>query len=193
MIRLLLVHDKPLLRSALASLMDRHPDIHVATASSWEEAARAGHGSPEADVCLVDLDSRDCPGPEPDGAALLVLLEGGRPGLLRQASEARALGFVSKDAAPELLLDAVRQVAQKKPFVDDALARDFLRAAQMPLTRRELSVLALAADGAPVSEIAATLSLARGTVRNYLAAVIHKTGARNRVDAIRIARTAGWV
>ncbi|SFC89678.1 response regulator transcription factor [Streptomyces aidingensis] len=192
MIRLLLVHDKPLLRSALASLMDRHPDIQVATAS-WEEADGAAPGSRPADVCMVDLDSRGRCRPAPTGAALLVLLEGGRPGLVRRASEARALGFVSKEAAPELLLDAVRQVAQHRPFVDDTLARDFLRAAQMPLTGRELSVLALAAEGAPVAEIAAVLSLARGTVRNYLAAVIHKTGARNRVDAIRIARAAGWV
>jgi two-component system response regulator DesR len=61
------------------------------------------------------------------------------------------------------------------------------------LTNRELEVLELAAEGAPVSEIARTLYLSLGTVRNYLSAATAKTGARNRVDAIRIARQAGWL
>ena len=63
----------------------------------------------------------------------------------------------------------------------------------MPLTPRELSVLALAAEGASVSEIARSLHLCNGTVRNYMAAINRKTGARNRVDAIRISRGAGWL
>ena len=63
----------------------------------------------------------------------------------------------------------------------------------MPLTRRELSVLSLSAEGASVTEIARSLHLCNGTVRNYLAAITRKTGARNRVDAIRISRVAGWV
>ena len=58
---------------------------------------------------------------------------------------------------------------------------------------RELEVLGLAAEGSSVAEIANRLYLARGTVRNYLSAVITKTGARNRIDAIRIARRDGWL
>lgn len=81
---------------------------------------------------------------------------------------------------------------QGERFIDDTLALGFLQAAEMPLTRRELSVLSLAANGAPIAEIAATLFLSKGTVRNYMASVIRKVGARNRVDAIRIAQGAGW-
>lgn len=63
----------------------------------------------------------------------------------------------------------------------------------MPLSPRELSVLARAAEGDSIAEIARALHLASGTVRNYMAAVTRKTGARNRIDAIRISRRAGWV
>lgn len=63
----------------------------------------------------------------------------------------------------------------------------------VPVTTRELLVLSCAAEGATVTEIAARLFLSVGTVRNYLSAVIRKSGARNRVDAIRIAREAGWL
>ncbi|OMI37941.1 LuxR family two component transcriptional regulator [Streptomyces sparsogenes DSM 40356] len=63
----------------------------------------------------------------------------------------------------------------------------------MPLTERELSVLSLAAEGASIPEIARSLHLSNGTIRNYMAAITRKTGARNRVDAIRISQGEGWV
>ena len=61
------------------------------------------------------------------------------------------------------------------------------------LSTRELEVLGLAAEGESVEDIAKRLYLSGGTVRNYLSAVIFKTGARNRLDAIRIVRKAGWL
>ncbi len=201
MIRILLVHDAYLMRSALASLVGVAEDIEVKTAS-WNDAAEKARCR-RNDVCLIDADDR---GPVPlalaaklvcqeasASAVLLVLAEIGRPGQLREAYDARALGYVSKDAPPERLITAIRRVARGERFVDDALAFDFLQAAEIPLTARERNVLSLAAEGAPVSEIAGRLLLAEGTVRNYLAAGIRKTGARNRLDAIRIARSAGWV
>jgi two-component system response regulator DesR len=84
-------------------------------------------------------------------------------------------------------------VAQGEQFVDTSLGWDFLQAARVPLTERELSVLSLASQGASVAEIAGDLHLTNGTVRNYLSAITRKTGARNRVDAIRISQKAGWV
>jgi two-component system response regulator DesR len=200
-IQILLLSDALLLRSALASLVGGAPDIDVTTASS-DEAAKAVRSHP-ADVCVIDADGG---GPfhlaavagkireeASAGLDLLVIAEKGKPGVLREAYDAHALGYVSRDAPPERFLDAIREVAQGKRFVDVSLAYDFLQAAEMPLTRRELNVLSLAANGATVPEIARRLVLAEGTVRNYLAAVNRKIGARNRVDAIRIARSTGWV
>ncbi|MGH3994064.1 MAG: helix-turn-helix domain-containing protein, partial [Pseudonocardiaceae bacterium] len=65
--------------------------------------------------------------------------------------------------------------------------------ADCPLTSREVEVLRLAADGADAVEIAARLFLSAGTVRNYLTTIVSKLNARNRVDAVRLARNAGWV
>lgn len=77
--------------------------------------------------------------------------------------------------------------------MDVALAVAALAAKPNPLTPREFEVLRLAAAGATGPEIAARLRLSPGTVRNYLSKVISKTGARTRVDAVRIARDAGWI
>ena len=62
-----------------------------------------------------------------------------------------------------------------------------------PLSEREHDMLAATARGQSVSDIAATLYLSEGTVRNYLSEAIHKLGARNRVEAARIAQERGWL
>jgi two-component system response regulator DesR len=201
-IRVLLVHDACLVRSVLAEWLRRDPELRVDDAPWRSAPGRARSLRP--DVCAVDLDCCDTYGIPPLGdlcrrgtgakpARLLVLASANRPGLLKRALEAGALGYVDKEGAPERLVHGIRRVAQGERFVDDSLGLGFLRAAEMPLTRRELSVLSLAAAGASVAEIAGNLHLSHGTVRNYIAAITRKTGARNRIDAIRISQGEGWL
>ncbi|MFC7308506.1 LuxR C-terminal-related transcriptional regulator [Streptomyces monticola] len=202
MIRVLLVHDSCLMRSALAERLARETDLEVFHVPWRSAGVRARSLRPN--VCVADLHCAEPYGLAPLGeltgrtagagaCPLLVLSTADRPGLLRRAAEAGALGYVDEASPPEQLLTAIRQVAAGRRFVDDSLGFGFLRASQMPLTQRELSVLSLAAGGASIAEIARSLHLSNGTVRNYMAAITRKTGARNRVDAIRISRGEGWV
>lgn len=200
-IRVLLVHDSSLVRSVLAEWLSREPDLGVDDAP-WQ-AAPGRARSLRPDVCAADLDYTGRYGIPPLGELcgrggerqprLLVLATADRPGLLRRAVEAGALGYVDKAGSPERLVRGIRCVAAGERFVDNTLGLGFLKASQIPLTRRELSVLSLAAEGASIAEIAGSLHLSRGTVRNYMAAITRKTGARNRVDAIRISQGEGWL
>ncbi|MCZ9341037.1 response regulator transcription factor, partial [Streptomyces sp. TRM76130] len=122
----------------------------------------------------------------------VVLATPSRPGVLRRAFDGGASGLVDKNAPAQRLITAVHAVAKGERFLDGTLTVALLEGAEMPLTNRELSVLSLAAQGAPMAEIAARLHLSRGTIRNYMATAIRKVGARNRVDAIRILQNAGW-
>ncbi|CAL9625358.1 MULTISPECIES: response regulator transcription factor [unclassified Streptomyces] len=206
MIRVLLVHDVRILRCALAALVGAEPDME-AEAASWKDAVRPVRGH-AADVCVVDADMAgrtsldelarfaDHPGTAgypPRPHRLLALVSQDCPGALRRALDAGASGFVCKDALPEQLVRGIRRVADGERFVDNALAQTLLRASEVPLSQRELTVLSAAAEGAPVPEIARRLGLSTGTVRNYMSAITRKTGARNRVDAIRISQGAGWL
>lgn len=182
------------------SLLEGEQDIKI-EATSWRGALDE-KGFQGVDVCMADAEGDGLErlsavrGTGVDGGgdgSLVVLAQAGKPGLLRKAVSAKALGYVSKDASRDRLLTAIRQVASGHRYVDETLAVDFLHAAEVPLTPRELTVLSLAAEGAPVPEIARTLHLTRGTVRNYMAAITRKTGARNRIDAIRISQRAGWL
>jgi two-component system response regulator DesR len=98
-----------------------------------------------------------------------------------------------KDGPVEALVQAIRDVLDGRQVIDPALTAAALRVGPDPLSPRERDVLAAAADGSSVAEIAARLFLSEGTVRNYLSSAIQKVGARNRLDAIRIAEQSGWL
>ncbi|MGW6846241.1 response regulator transcription factor [Streptomyces sp. NPDC054958] len=202
MTKVLVLHSVCLVRSALAALLRCEGDFDVTTAG-WRAASRQAEFL-RPDVVVVDL---DCPGVSdalgadagvarllpPSPTPLLVLARADLPGTLRRALRTQALGYVDKDGSPARLVRAIVKVAAGERFIDATLASAFMEADPMPLSPRELSVLARAAEGDSIAEIARALHLASGTVRNYMAAVTRKTGARNRVDAIRISRRAGWV
>lgn len=78
-------------------------------------------------------------------------------------------------------------------MIDPSLAAAALAEGADPLTGREREVLNAAADGSVNAEIARRLLLSEGTVRNYLSTAIQKTGARNRAEAVLIAREKGWL
>jgi len=201
MIRLLLADDQSLIRSALAALLDLEDDFSV--------VAQVGRGDevvPAAlertpDVALLDVEMPGMDGIAAAGALtgqvpacrVIILTSFGRPGYLRRAMEAGALGYVVKDAPAEQLADAVRRVYRGERVVDPALAAATLAGGPSPLTGRERDVLVAARHGATIADIARKLFLSEGTVRNYLSAAIAKTGTRNRVEAVRVADERGWL
>lgn len=200
-IRVLLVEDLGLVRGALAALLADAPDIEVIGQLEGGAGVVRAAAAQLPDVIVVDVDVSS-----PQGVAtidqlrerlpesrVLALAAAARPGAARAALDAGVLGVLDKDAEPERLRDSIRQVAVGTRCIDPELAVASLCMAANPLTARELSVLRLAAGGASVLEIAESLSLSSGTVRNYLSRAVAKTGGRSRIDAIRIAREASWL
>jgi len=200
-IRLLLADDQELVRSALCALLDLEEDFEiVASVGRGDEVAHAAIEH-RPDVALLDI---EMPGLDGLAAAavladrlpscrVVMLTTFGRAGYLRRAMEAGAVGFVIKDAPAEVLAAAIRRVMAGERVVDPQLAAATLATGDSPLTPRERDVLSVARSGASVAEIAATLYLSEGTVRNYLSAAIAKTSARNRLDALRVADERGWL
>ncbi len=199
--RIVLVDDHALVRSGLKALLDAEPDLEVTG-----EAGDGAQGVEIAlerhpDVVLMDVEMPGGDGIEATarireqhpGVRVLVVTTFGRPGYLRRAMQAGASGFVVKDTPAHALADAVRRVHAGLRVVDAALAADSLVLGDSPLTPRETEVLRAAESGATVAQLARTLHLSEGTVRNHLSAAIGKTTARNRADAVRVARDAGWL
>jgi len=200
-IRVLLADDQSLVRGALAALLSLEPDLEVvAEVGRGDEVVAAARES-KPDVALLDVEMPGLDGiaaaaalrTEVPSVKVAILTTFGRPGYLRRAMEAGALGFVVKDAPADELAEAVRRVATGLRVVDPTLAAATLAGGSSPLTARERDVLVAARDGATVADIAGRLFLSEGTVRNYLSAAITKTNTRNRVEALRTAEANGWL
>jgi two-component system response regulator DesR len=201
MIRVLIAEDQGMVRGALASLLSLEGDIEVVAEVERGDEVLAAAERTRPDVALLDIEMPGCDGITA-GAELvkalpatrvLILTTFGRPGYLRRALEQGASGFLLKDAPARELAAAVRAVAAGLRAVDPALAAAALAEGESPLTAREGEVLAAAASHDSAGDIASALHLSEGTVRNYLSASIRKLGARNRGEAIEVAREKGWL
>jgi two-component system response regulator DesR len=200
-IRILIAEDMEMIRAALVALLSRETDMEVVAeldrGDKVVEAAIATH----PDVAVLDL---DMPGLDGLSAAellrtqvpdcqVLVLTGLSQPGHLLRALKVHVRGFILKDAPAAKLAEGVRAVAAGQRVIDPELLAGALETGESPLTSREVDVLRAAASGFSTEQIAEKLSLSSTTVRNYLSNAIAKLGGRNRIDAIRIARDAGWL
>jgi two-component system response regulator DesR len=102
-------------------------------------------------------------------------------------------GCLVTDSPAGFLVEAIRQMAAGGRVLDPGLAFSVAGSRPSPLTLREAEALRAAAKGFTTTEISVSLCLTVGTVRNYLSRAIAKLGARNRVEAIRIADESGWL
>ncbi|MEU1388865.1 MULTISPECIES: response regulator transcription factor [unclassified Nonomuraea] len=201
MIRVMLAEDQGMIRGALASLLGLEPDIEVVGEAADGNEAVAVALAVTPDIALLDI---EMPGKDGltaaaeiaarvPGCRVMILTTFGRPGYLRTAMEAGAVAFLVKDSPAKDLAAAIRRVQAGERVIDPGLAAAALSAGPNPLSARERDVLAAAADGSTIGDVARRLHLSEGTVRNYLSSAIQKTHARNRIEAVRRARAQGWV
>jgi two-component system response regulator DesR len=188
-IRLVIIADSGHVRGALRAVLARERDIEVSATTQ------------QPDVAIIDMDmpggrwlaaarrvAYDAP-----GCATIALIARPTPRALQQALQVQVRGFASKQLPPGELVEMIRQVAGGDRVIDPKSALAARSVARNPLTAREVEVLRLAADGLSSKAIGLRLFLTDGTVRNHMSAILRKTGARNRLDAIRRAQDAGWL
>ncbi len=203
-IRVVIAEDQGMVLGALAALLEIEGDITVvARARNGKEALHAVLAH-KPDVFITDIEMPEMTGLDVAaelnrqrpangvGARVIILTTFARAGYLRRALDAGASGYLLKDMRAEELADAVRRVQQGLRVIDPELATEAWGEPD-PLTDRERQVLRLAGEGTSSIDIATSLGLSEGTVRNYLSEAISKLGAANRVEAARMARTKGWL
>jgi two-component system, NarL family, response regulator DesR len=201
MIRILLAEDQAMVRGALVALLSLEADMEIVAEVARGDEVVAAAVAAKPDVALLDI---EMPGSDGLTAAaevhaklpacrILMLTTFGRPGYLRRAMESGVVGFLLKDAPAAQLSSAIRRAMVGERVVDPLLAVSALSEGVSPLTERERDVLAAAAHGASIAEIAASLYLSEGTVRNYLSVAMQKLNAHNRIEAAHIAEEKGWL
>lgn len=206
MITVLLADDQAMIRQAFSALLGLEPDIDVVGQAGdvVETIRKVAELRPE--VVLLDVQMPSPGDPHADGidacatimkaqpgTKVIILTTFGRPGYLRRAMEAGAVGYMVKDAPAEQLIEGIRRVHAGLRVVDPVLAAASLSIGASPLTTRETEVLSAAASGASTASIAREVFLSEGTVRNHLSSAMGKLGAGTRAEAVRIATENGWL
>ncbi|MFX4273049.1 response regulator [Propionibacteriaceae bacterium Y1685] len=197
-LRLMLVDDHPVVRQGLRAVFGSFDDIEVVAEAS--DGAQALHllRVTEVDCVLMDLQMPGVDGVTatrqitalPDGPAVLVLTTYDSDADIIAAVDAGASGYLLKDAAPELIMDAARRAARGEsalaPEVADRL-KHRTRSSQT-LTRREVEILELLAGGATNRAMAKELFISEATVKTHLVHIFDKLGVDNRTTAVATAR-----
>jgi DNA-binding NarL/FixJ family response regulator len=206
-VRVLLVDDQRLMREGLRTLLELHHDLHVVGEAGDGIEAERRVAELQPNVVLMDLRM-----PRLDGVTatqriklrwpdvqILVLTTFDEDELVFRSIEAGASGYLLKDVGSDVLADAVRAASRGEAPLEPSVARKILGklrsgggSARSPVTEglpneslseRELDILRLLGHGASNRQIAASLALTEGTVKNYISAILAKTGLHDRTQA----------
>jgi DNA-binding NarL/FixJ family response regulator len=214
MIRLLLVDDQRLMREGLRTLLELESDFEILGEAGDGQAALDAYDTLQPDVVLMDIRMPVLDGVEATrrilarhaGARIIILTTFDDDASVFDGLRAGARGYLLKDLSGQELASAVRTVAGGGALIEPSVARKVLAefsrlgpssrptpALAEPLSERELDVLRLVAEGLSNKEIGLKLSLAEGTVKNYVTNVLQKIGARDRTQAALRARELGLI
>jgi DNA-binding NarL/FixJ family response regulator len=207
-IRVLIVEDQTLMRHGLKTILDLEPGLRVVGEAADGEAGVHMALDLYPDVILMDVRMPKLNGIEATEAIcsvwpeakVIILTTFGRDDYVFQGVRAGALGFLLKDTPADNLIQTIRRIHAGEVFIQPEIASRMLRELISPhatliepLTEREREVLVLLAQGHSNREIAASLVLAEGTVKNHVSNILSKLQAENRTQAADIARRYGLV
>ncbi|HYF65392.1 MAG TPA: response regulator transcription factor [Herpetosiphonaceae bacterium] len=205
-IRIVVADDHPVVRDGLVAILGTQPDFLVVGEAADGAGALAQVAAERPDILLLDLAM-----PGLDGVAVLQRLQAsGSPTRslvftafdtderILGAVRAGAQGYLLKGAPREELFSAIRTIRAGGSTLQPLVASKLLRQVQAPaaaaaLTEREAEVLRLLASGLPNKLIAAELSITQRTAKFHVSAILQKLGARNRTEAVTLARGRGLI
>ena len=211
--RILLVDDQRLMRDGLRTLLELEGDLEVVGEAADGTEALESYAAVRPDVVLMDVRMPKMDGVEATRrvidrwptARVIILTTFDDDEYVFEGLRAGARGYLLKDVSGHELAEAVRTVAAGGALIEPSIARkvlsEFARLAPParppeeglpePLSEREREVLQALALGLSNREIAIRLSLAEGTVKNYVTSILQKLGVRDRTQAAVRARELG--
>lgn len=197
--KLLVAEDQSMLRDALCQLLLMEDDVDEILQASDGEQAIGKLKMESPDVAILDVEMPKKSGldvlewiREHKDLKVIIVTTFKRVGYFERAVKAGVDAYVLKDRSTSELMSTIHTVlAGKKEYSPELM--ESMISQDNPLSPQEKRILQLISLGKSNQDIADTLYLSNGTVRNYTTSIFNKLSANNRVEAARIAKDKGWL
>ncbi|EMF0088623.1 response regulator transcription factor [Enterococcus hirae] len=201
MIKLYLAEDQQLLNTALTMILNLETDFEVIGSATDGDTALSDIIKLKPNIVLLDIEMPKLTGLEiakqlrllKQDVKIMVLTTFAQEHYFQQALQNNVNGYMLKDSPSEELIRSIRSIMAGDTIFSPELVIQSFITKKNPLTPRELEILTLLKTGISTQQIAQTLFLSEGTVRNYISAILSKTASRSRIEAINFAIKQGWI
>lgn len=201
MIKLYLAEDQQLLNTALTMILNLETDFEVIGSATDGDTALSDIIKLKPNIVLLDIEMPKLTGLEiakrlrllKQDVRIMVLTTFAQEHYFQQALQNNVNGYMLKDSPSEELIRSIRSIMAGDTIFSPGLVIQSFITQKNPLTPRELEILTLLKTGISTQQIAQTLFLSEGTVRNYISAILSKTASRSRIEAINFAIKQGWI
>ncbi|MEK5056998.1 response regulator transcription factor [Paenibacillus sp. FSL H7-0326] len=198
--KIVIAEDQGMLRSAISRLLGMEPDIEIVGEADNGELALQLIRKLSPDIAVLDIEMPLLSGldvaeqlmAESSKCRIAIVTTFAKSGYYQRAVQAGVMGYFLKDAPVSELAVSLRKI-YKGSRVFSPLLTFSMSEEVNPLTNRESELLSYLRDGYSVSEISKLLYLSPATIRNYISEILQKLEAKNRIDAVAIALSKGWI
>ncbi|KRK91709.1 DNA-binding response regulator [Companilactobacillus futsaii] len=196
-----IAEDQEMLNSALSAILDLEDDFQIIGSATDGQRALQQIVALKPDIAVLDIEMPQMTGLEiakqlrdiEQNLKLIILTTFARKEYFEAAVNTNVNAYLLKDSPTDKLVKTIHQVLAGETIFDPVLVSTILSAAKNPLTNQELKILKEFSVGKSTQEIADTIFLSYGTVRNYISSILSKTGTHSRIEALNIAKKNNWI
>ncbi|AIM24354.1 response regulator [Melissococcus plutonius] len=201
MVRIYLAEDQELLNTALKMILNLEEDFEVIGSATDGKTAFVDIIRLKPDIVLLDIETPEMTGLEIArqiqlmnlDIKIVILTTFAQESYFKQAIQSQVNGYMLKDSPSDELIRSLYSILAGDTIFSHELVSQSFVTCKNPLTDREIEILNLLKKGANTKQIAENLFLSNGTVRNYISAILNKTGTKSRIEAINLANEQGWI
>lgn len=196
-----IAEDQEMLNSALSAILNLEDDFTVIGNATDGQTALEEIVSLKPDVAILDIEMPQMTGLEvanelrltKQNLKIVILTTFARKTYFELAVAAQVNAYLLKDGPTDKLVDSIHKILDGQTIYDSNLVSTILTAVKNPLTPQELKIMKEFSQGKSTQEIADSVFLSNGTVRNYISSILSKTGTHSRIEALNVAKKNGWI
>jgi len=196
-----IAEDQEMLNSALSAILDLEDDFEIVGNATDGQTALQQIIKLKPDIAILDIEMPKSTGLDvakelrllKQDIKIIILTTFARKTYFEAAVSTNVNAYLLKDSPTDKLIETIHKILEGQTIYDSNLVSTILTATKNPLTNQELKIMNEFAQGKNTQDIARSVFLSNGTVRNYISSILSKTGTHSRIEALNVARKNNWI